>query len=270
MTSPQSQLIKQNKQRIAHQFSRAAGQYDAVAKVQLDIALDAQAMLPANSSLLLDIGCGTGRITQRLVTQSEQVLAMDLAFGMLQHASITTQKYPEQSIKWLQGDAEQLPVRSHSLDTIFSSMALQWCPHPERVLSELYRVLVPKGQAVLAIMTAGSFTELSHSWANIDKNRHVNEFHSSQTWLQAALKNNLDVDIKTQCYQTWHPNIRHLLASIKGVGANILLDTQLRSSANSRLNRHMLSALEEIYFSQYGADQQLPLSYQITFLHCVK
>ena len=43
MNSPQSQLLKQNKQRIAHQFSRAAGQYDAVAKVQLDIALDASA-----------------------------------------------------------------------------------------------------------------------------------------------------------------------------------------------------------------------------------
>jgi malonyl-CoA O-methyltransferase len=270
MNSPQALIIKQNKKRIAKQFSRAAREYDALAKVQLDIALDAQVMLPAYSALLLDIGCGTGRITQQLKRRSEQLLAMDLAFGMLQHASTNTHLYLDKPITWLQGDAEQLPLKSHSVDTIFSSMVLQWCAHPERVLSELSRVLVPKGQAVLAIMTAGSFTELSQSWAKIDKNRHVNEFHSSQTWLQAALKVGLQVDIKSHCYQTWHPNIRHMFASIKGIGANILLDTQLRSSASSSLNRHILSALEKVYFCQFGADQQLPLSYHVTFLRCVK
>ncbi|MDP5030831.1 methyltransferase domain-containing protein [Paraglaciecola sp.] len=266
----QSILVNHNKARIAKQFSRAAVTYDKLAKVQLDIALDAKAMLPEHSHCLLDIGCGTGRITQALRQQSQQLLAMDLAFGMLRHASFQTMEPSEAPILWLQGDAEQLPLQTCSVDTIFSSMALQWCAHPEQVLSEIHRVLVPTGHAVIALMTAGSFSELSQSWQYVDSQRHINEFYPTDTWVQAALKSGLKVDIKKQCYQTWHPDIRHLLTSIKGVGANILLNTSDKQSQNPAINRHKFNTLEHFYFLHFGAEQQLPLSYQILFLKCEK
>jgi malonyl-CoA O-methyltransferase len=266
----QSAIEKQNKERIAKQFSIAATHYDNLAKVQLDIALDAKAMLSMQSQCLLDIGCGTGRVTQQLSTHSKQVLAMDLAFGMLQHASCHYSKSAKNPILWIQGDAEHLPLKNDSVDSVFSSMALQWCSEPERVMSELHRILIPKGQIVLAIMTAGSFNELKKSWACIDNYRHVNQFFSSQTWLKAAIKSGLQVEIKDQCYQTWHPNIRHLLTSVKGIGANTLLNKANESVSTASLSRHQLSKIEQFYFSQFGVDQQIPLSYQIAFLQCVK
>ncbi|MGS0466747.1 methyltransferase domain-containing protein [Cobetia marina] len=33
-------------------------------------------------------------------------------------------------IHWLRGDAERLPVADNSLDLVFSSLAVQWCPTP--------------------------------------------------------------------------------------------------------------------------------------------
>lgn len=270
MTLAQSTLAEKNKTRIARQFSRAALHYDALAQVQLDIALDAKAMLPPHSASLLDIGCGTGRITRQLGQLNTQILAMDLAYGMLQQASLNTARQSAKNITWVQGDAEQLPVKNHSLDTVFSSMALQWCPSPERVMSELYRVLVPQGQVVLAMMVQGSFSELVQSWAKIDAGCHVNQFYSAEVWLQAMQKSGLRGSIKQQCYQTWHPNIRHLLGSIKGVGANVLLDNKQPLTKGMPVNRQQLSVLEMFYFSQFGANQQLPLSYHIVFLQCVK
>ena len=194
MSISKSALVTQNKRRIAKQFSRAALHYDALANVQLDIALDAQAMLPKHSARLLDIGCGTGRITQRLSEQSGQLLAMDLAFGMLQQAKVNHMLTP---IIWLQGDAEHLPFKSSSVDTVFSSMALQWCSHPKLVMNELHRILAPKGHAVLAIMTDGSLTELTQSWRNIDASRHVNKFYESHTWLKSAINSGFNVDCIT-------------------------------------------------------------------------
>lgn len=267
---PQSISVKQTKKRIAKQFSRAAMQYDGIANVQLEIALEAKFMLPNNSEVLLDVGCGTGRVTQQLSELSQQTLAMDLALGMLQHASDTHSKKGLKPITWLQGDAEHLPIKTNVIDTLFSSMALQWCPHPELVMTEIRRVLVPQGQAVLAIMTAGSFSELDQSWRCIDGHRHVNEFYDSQTWEQAAKQCGLQVELTKQCYQTWHPNIRHLLTSIKGVGANILLDHDVPTSKSAPINRQQLRTLENFYFTHFGVEQHIPLSYQVTFLRCVK
>ena len=50
-----SHLVFDKKQRIALQFGRAAKRYDDVAKVQLDIAIDAMQCLPTDMHQVLEI-----------------------------------------------------------------------------------------------------------------------------------------------------------------------------------------------------------------------
>ena len=67
---------QQLKSRIAKQFSRAATRYDAAAQVQIDIANDALGLFVEichNNNLtlpkrIIDIGCGTGRVTRELAS----------------------------------------------------------------------------------------------------------------------------------------------------------------------------------------------------------
>jgi malonyl-CoA O-methyltransferase len=265
------QCNQTQKARIARQFSRAAGQYDAAAQIQLQVAMDALSRLPEYTGVSLDIGCGTGRITRKLAARSTATYAIDLAMGMLQYANIeSAAKFdPEGGIAWLQADAEHLPLKQNSVHTVFSSMVLQWCAQPDLVMQQIRRVLKPGGQAVLAIMVDNSFFELHSVWAHFDQTRHINEFHSAETWRQAALNNGLKVDLKRQRYTSYHHSLRELLTSIKQVGANVLLNndkTSLRSA--QPLSRGLLQKLEAEYRHQYATFNTLPLSYDLVFLHC--
>jgi malonyl-CoA O-methyltransferase len=267
-------IASRNKTRIAQQFSRAANTYDSAADVQLDIAFDALSYMPSHYKNGLDIGCGTGRISQQLATRCDSLVAMDLAFGMLTYSK-QNNVTGDPSICWLQGDADCLPMADNSVDMVFSSMVLQWSENQDKVMSEIARVMKFGSNAVLAIMCDGSFNQLNDSWKAIDSQRHVNHFSSAQTWYDAAKSQELTVTMQQKQYVTWHQNIRQLLSSIKSIGANVLLTSQkstehAKSESKNLLNRHTLQHLETYYQQKHAENMQLPLTYQVCFLQCSK
>jgi malonyl-CoA O-methyltransferase len=263
-----------NKIRIAQQFSRAANTYNSAAEVQLDIAFDAMAFVPPHFKNGLDIGCGTGRISHQLANRCEKLIALDLAFGMLAYAK-QDGFVDDESICWVQGDADCLPMVDNSVDMVFSSMVLQWSNNPQKVMSEIARVMTFDSHALLAIMCEGSFSQLNDSWQSIDNKRHVNDFASAQTWYEASKSQGLQVTMLEKQYVTWHQNIRKLLSSIKSIGANVLLTTPdsneySKHKSKNILNRQTLNNLEIFYQHKYAKNMQLPLSYQVCFLMCSK
>ena len=250
------------KQRIARQFSRAAEKYDASAIVQADIAFDAVQMLGPQYGRILDIGCGTGRVTRVLADKGQQTCAIDIAEGMLKVACANTKK----PIQWLAGDAEALPFQQQTFDLVFSTMALQWCDNPQQVMREIHRVLKSKGQGLLAIMGDGSFSELNRSWHILDKRPHTNRFPTEGNLAVAASRAGLEVKSNSKSYLTWHSNIRELLGSIKSIGANIVTN----NGNHSPLNRSTLDDLQEIYHDLFAQEGRLPLTYNVCFLHLKK
>jgi malonyl-CoA O-methyltransferase len=272
--TPYASSASRNKVRIAQQFSRAANTYNSAADVQLDIAFDAMAYVPTGYKSGLDIGCGTGRISQQLATKCDKLVAMDLAFGMLEYSKQNSLA-SDPSICWLQGDADCLPMADNSVDMVFSSMALQWSDNQQIVMSEIARVMTSGSHAVLAIMCDGSFKQLNDSWQTIDSQRHVNNFASAHTWYDAAISQGLQVTMQEKQYVTWHQNIRQMLSSIKSIGANVLLTNEdstghTKHKSKNVFNRHTLQHLETFYQHKYAKNMQLPLTYQVCFVQCSK
>ena len=267
------QVIQSNqiKARIAKQFGKAAVRYDNAAQVQLDIAFDALQCLPETPlGIALDIGCGTGRITQKMAPKTSQLFALDLAEGMARFAANTEVNFDnansQQKITWLAADAESLPFQDHAIDTVFSSMALQWCMPVETAMQEIYRVLKPSGQATLAILCDGSMSELKTSWQSVDSAPHVNRFESHDALITTAENCGFKVKARTQRYTTLHHNILDVLNSIKSIGANVLPQT----GNSAKLSRNMLAQLEQVYFRKFAEKDQLPLGYQVSFLQLHK
>jgi malonyl-CoA O-methyltransferase len=272
--TPHASSASHNKARIAQQFSRAANTYNSAADVQLDIAFDAMAYVPSHYKSGLDIGCGTGRISQQLATRCDKLVAMDLAFGMLAYAKQNSLA-GDPSICWLQGDADCLPMADNSVDMVFSSMVLQWSDNQQKVMSEIARVMTSGSHSVLAIMCDGSFNQLNDSWQTIDSQRHVNDFDSAKSWSDAAKSQGLQVTMQQKQYVTWHQSLRQLLSSIKAIGANVLLKNQgssehIKPDNKNAFNRHTLQHLETVYQQKYAENMQLPLTYQVCFLQCTK
>lgn len=250
-----------NKLRVAKQFSRAALRYDSAAQVQIDIAFDAMQLVPRRVESILDIGCGTGRVTRQLLKHSNQVCAVDIAEGMVRFAADS-----EAAISWLTADAENLPFQDNTFEFVFSTMALQWCVDLPQVFKEVQRVLKPQASAILAIMSADSFNELNQSWRAIDTQRRVNTFVPENVLAEYAGTVGLQVETFSKSYKTWHNNVKALLGSIKQIGANVVTMRQQQTA----LNRTTLDLLQQQYANYYGQNGNLPLTYKVTFIRCFK
>lgn len=96
--------------------------------------------LPAGA-LVLDVPCGTGRIDNWLLRASLRVIAADISAAMLAVARRKVRPTPF-SAGFLNADAGRLPLRSRSVEAVFSIRLLHLIDRPARlaVLSEMARV----------------------------------------------------------------------------------------------------------------------------------
>ncbi|GAC12959.1 methyltransferase domain-containing protein [Aliiglaciecola lipolytica] len=259
-----SELVLDKKRRIAYQFSQSAHRYDNIAQVQLDIGFDAiQQVQPNATGKLLDIGCGTGRLTRMLAPKFQHTYGIDLAEGMINHAQqCIGQEHDQHNIDYRVADAEALPFLDNQFDTVFSCMALQWCSPISQSLQEAFRVLVEEGNAVIAILTDGSMAQLHATWQKIDSVPRVNHFISHQELVDAAQRIGFDVSHQQKSYTTWHKGAVELLNSIRHIGANVVSKT----GNHARFARNTLAEFERAYQQDFAEQDLLPLTYNVSFL----
>ena len=98
--------------------------------------------LPA-SGPLLDVGGGTGRVTQFMVDHAPQVFLADVSIEMLQQASSKNGMFSVGSA------SERLPFASGYFDRIIMVDALHHVYDQAQTAIELWRVLKPGGRIVI-------------------------------------------------------------------------------------------------------------------------
>ncbi|MFK5948998.1 MAG: methyltransferase domain-containing protein, partial [Methylococcales bacterium] len=83
-----SAVLTIDKSKVRQSFASAANSYDELATLQRKVGLKLLQQFSQKDSCqqLVDIGCGTGFLTQQLIERhySEQVIAIDIALSMLQ------------------------------------------------------------------------------------------------------------------------------------------------------------------------------------------
>lgn len=93
-----------------------------------------------NSSVVIDLGAGTGKFTKFLFPYSSHVVAVEPVEGMRNKFS---SMFPD--IKILNGSAEKIPLSDQSIDAVIVAQAFHWFDGP-KALEEIHRVLNPKGK----------------------------------------------------------------------------------------------------------------------------
>jgi SAM-dependent methyltransferase len=116
-------------------------QYGANARFVSDLGMPAVALLaPRPGESVLDLGCGDGALSMRLVELGCSVLGVDASPEMIAAArSLGLDARVE--------DAHALPF-SEEFDAVFSNAALHWMKDPEAVLASVWRALKPGGRFV--------------------------------------------------------------------------------------------------------------------------
>jgi len=97
-------------------------------------------------SKVLEIGSGPGHVANHLAKLGASVTAVDFSLQMVE---VAKKKYPQ--ITFEQADAEDLPFAADYFDAVIANYVVHHLARPERVFSEVYRVLKPSGHFAFAV-----------------------------------------------------------------------------------------------------------------------
>ncbi|HEX2608387.1 MAG TPA: class I SAM-dependent methyltransferase [Flavisolibacter sp.] len=101
---------------------------------------------PAGSQHVLELACGTGRLTRhllRVLPLHASITATDLNEGMLNLAARQT---PDPRLQWNVVDALEIPFLDGSFDTVICQFGCMFFTDKPRAFSEIFRVMKKGGR----------------------------------------------------------------------------------------------------------------------------
>lgn len=123
-------------QEAARSFGAAASVYQAA---RPGYPAEAVAWLIGDAARVLDLGAGTGKLTEALVALDRDVIAVDPVEEMLEELEVAVPGVPR-----ILGTAEDIPMEDASVDAVVAGQAWHWFI-PTRAIPEIARVLRPGG-----------------------------------------------------------------------------------------------------------------------------
>lgn len=104
---------------------------------------------------VLDVAAGDGNFALACAYEGASVVASDISPGMVERgrARAAAEGY---DIEWLEADAEELPFGDDRFDCVGSVFGAMIAPRPERVASELIRVVRPGGTVGMTAWRPGT------------------------------------------------------------------------------------------------------------------
>lgn len=151
-------------------FARHADEWDTLRQLHgADEPVEAallEALDGSGLGALLDIGTGTGRMTELLADRASHVTALDKSPEMLRIARARLQVLPASKVDLVQGDFSALPFAEEAFDTVLFHQVLHFAQEPEAVLAEAARVLRPSGRIAIVDLAAHEREDLRERHAH--------------------------------------------------------------------------------------------------------
>jgi SAM-dependent methyltransferase len=122
-------------------------------EADLDELLGSTGMVLRATDVVVDLGCGLGRLTRVLAARAARVVALDVSGEMVERARALNAHLG--NVSWLVGNGEDLGMlEAASADALVSHVVFQHIPDPRVTLGyvrEMGRVLRPGGWAAFQI-----------------------------------------------------------------------------------------------------------------------
>ncbi|MEN8614427.1 methyltransferase domain-containing protein [Dehalogenimonas sp. THU2] len=104
--------------------------------------------------VVLDIGCGTGLITNKIATMRQRAVALDMNLWALNRMN------GKPYIVKAQADAELLPVQDDSVDLVIATEVIEHLENPIETLNEMIRACKPGGWLVGSVPSTNSIWKM--------------------------------------------------------------------------------------------------------------
>jgi len=109
---------------------------------------------PKPGERILDLGCGTGELTNEIHLLGATVIGIDADAQMIARAQ---SQFPD--CEFMVGDARSF-VLEEPVDAVFSNAALHWVPEVERSVEAIARALKPGGRFVAELGGKGNVEKI--------------------------------------------------------------------------------------------------------------
>lgn len=133
------------------------------ADLQLGCGIPTEFARIKKGDTILDLGAGAGNdvfVARQLTGETGEVLGIDFTPEMVAKAQANKQKMGYQNVHFLQGDIEDMPIPSNSINVAISNCVMNLVPDKQKAYNEVFRVLKPGGHfSISDIVIRGDLPE---------------------------------------------------------------------------------------------------------------
>ncbi|MBN2102590.1 class I SAM-dependent methyltransferase [bacterium] len=156
---------------LGDDFERFMDNYDVQRRCCL-IFMDLLKDVDLKNKKVLEIGCGTGRISSEIVSRQAILTVVDIGENLVQYVS---NKYHCEGIA---ADACKLPIEDNSFDIVISSECIEHTTNPVKAIHEMCRACKPGG---IVCITSPNKLWYPILWLSIKLN--IRKFKGIENWL---------------------------------------------------------------------------------------
>jgi malonyl-CoA O-methyltransferase len=245
-----------DKQLIADSFKASAATYDENAIVQKEISLklinylhDCNAL---QSSVVLEIGCCTGILTEMLVKAKEvkRMYLNDIVPEFCSKTGELIKKYVDQ-VDCIPGDIEECSL-PEGLNLVISSATFQWVSNLPALFKNIHNALCQEGYLVFSIFGPGTMQEISSLTG-----RSL-QYHSRERLSDMLEKHFNIITMQNEIRQIFFPNVRSILQHIQRTGVGGIGRTKWMPGKYKEF--------EKQYSSRFASEKGYPVTYASTFV----
>jgi malonyl-CoA O-methyltransferase len=274
----EAQAFRLDASQARRAFERAARKGGDAAVLQREVErrmLERLDYIRLAPKCVLDAGCGPGRALRLLRARypGAHLLGVDVAEAMIRAAS-RAEPVAERvrRLFWgaprshVRADFSRLPLRSGSIEMVWSNLALAWAEDPLATLRELQRVLAPGGLLMFSSYGPDTLKELKSAFSAVSHARHVHSFadmHDVGDMLVECgfVEPVMDVEMITLTYD----EVAGLARDLKASGQTCAACDRPRALTGRAAWRRMIAAYEH-----ERKEGRLPATVEIVYGHAWK
>lgn len=168
---------------------------------------------------ILEVGCGIGIDSIQFARSGNNLTLLDLTYNslLLTKSRLENEGY---NANYIEADSENLPFLKHSFDLVYSYGVIHHSPDTQKSIDEIYRVLKPKGEAIVMLYNYHSAMVYFNIFLNeglrkryLFKYKSFKELLNRRTELQSEKDDNLPV--LTQAFSK--KEVRHMFQKFQSV-----------------------------------------------------
>jgi len=179
------QVLEARRSRSETFFSTSAEKWDRLRNELFGCRLDTW-MLGASlnpESIVGDLGCGTGILSQTVAPWVAKVIAVDSSAAMIQ--AVRKRLKEKINVDVRKGELSSLPIEDETLHLGMMSLVLPYVRSPQDVMEEAYRVTRKGGRVILLDMVSHDRSEyresMGHLWQGFSE-AQIREWLEKANW----------------------------------------------------------------------------------------